>query len=94
MVASRADLEGLPDWPRGMSADQAAAYVGESKTLFLEKVSRRQWPQPRQEGRRAIWDKALLDLSYNRTSGLDIQSAPELDEFEEAARGYHQNAGR
>jgi hypothetical protein len=39
MTAKRADIGELPNWPRLLSREQAAAYVGLSPNQFVEEVS-------------------------------------------------------
>jgi hypothetical protein len=63
---SRPALVPAGSWPRRMSADFAAGYVGEpSVEAFLKRVGR-EYPNPRiAEGRRRLWlrddlDKAIL----------------------------------
>jgi hypothetical protein len=87
MTARRADLEGLPDWPRGLSAEQAAAYVGVSLPTFLAEVARGKWPDGERRGprgTRVVWDRRALDVSYDRASGLDFSDGP--DEQDALAR--------
>jgi hypothetical protein len=50
----------LPNWPEGLDDDLAAAYVGVSRTKFLEEVKVGIWHQPDKRGRRNIWSKTLL----------------------------------
>ena len=79
MTARLADIADCPEWPRGLSAEQAAAYVGVSAPKFLEDVAAGKWPPGRQDGRRVIWDKVLLDRYYDRHSGLDKSERRGLD---------------
>ena len=68
MAASRADIQGLPFWPRGLSAEQAAAYVGVSVNTFLEEVKAGRWPAPQRrglKGGRKIWDRRQIDERYD-----------------------------
>lgn len=87
MTARRADLEGLPNWPRGLSAEQAAAYVGVSLPTFLAEVAQGRWPEGERrgpKGTRIVWDRKALDMKYDRASGLDLGDGP--DEQEALAR--------
>lgn len=54
--------------PRGMNADYAAAYVGFSKTKFLELVESGHMPQPRNIGGVHRWDRLDLDAAYSAAS--------------------------
>lgn len=60
----------LPDWPRRMGLDLAAAYMGVSPGTFLERVKKRQYPAPIAEGRRTLWDRQRLDQVVDIQSGL------------------------
>jgi hypothetical protein len=58
---------------RFLDADEAAAYVGVSQTLFLEEVGQGLWPQPLRRGasgRRTTWDLKALDAAADLASGL------------------------
>lgn len=50
----------LPNWPEGLSAEQAAAYVGVGRTRFLEEVDQGTWHRPDKRGRRRVWCRAKL----------------------------------
>jgi len=57
MVAKVADLAPLPNWPRLMSPDQAAAYLGMSPETM-----RRYIPvEPTPYGKRVLYDRAAID---------------------------------
>jgi hypothetical protein len=43
-------LTGLPGWPRWLSAEQAAAYVGVSETMFKDEVTAEIWPKGKKRG--------------------------------------------
>ena len=73
---SRPALVPTGSWPRRMSADLAAGYVGErSVEAFLKRVGR-EYPNPRiAEGRRRLWlrdelDKAILPPELARVSDV------------------------
>lgn len=51
----------IPSWPRLLSSDLAATYLGISRTNFLARVSQHVLPQPRKIGERVLWDRLLLD---------------------------------
>jgi len=50
--------------PRGLSREQAAAYVGISPTKFDGLVNDGAMPQPRMIGSRTVWDRHLVDQSF------------------------------
>ncbi len=52
----------LPGWPRYLSRELAAAYVGVSVSAFDQEVTAGWWPPPRRRGAkasRATWDRKL-----------------------------------
>lgn len=52
-------------WPRGLSRERAAKYIGVSTTLFDEMVRKKEMPQPRQASRgRVIWDMEDLNHAF------------------------------
>jgi len=50
--------------PRGLSREQAAAYVGVSPTFFDHLVAERLMPRPKRIGRRCLWDRIQLDAAF------------------------------
>lgn len=50
-----------PYWPRLMGAQDAAAYLGLSKTTFVVRVKQHLLPAPRKIGARVLWDIRRLD---------------------------------
>ena len=74
MAASLTALQRMPYWPRYLSRDQAAAYVGVSVNTFEQEVEQEKWPpgKPRgPKGGRITWDRKLIDLYADRDSGID-----------------------
>jgi predicted DNA-binding transcriptional regulator AlpA len=57
--------------PRGLSAAEAAAYVGVSEPTFLDDVAAGRLPPPLRFGRRRVWDKAAIDRAFDRMSGFE-----------------------
>ena len=73
MTTRRADIQDLPDWPRGLSLEQAAAYVGVSPPVFLKEVKEDKWPPCDRRGQKAtrlVWDRRAIDRCYDLVSGL------------------------
>ncbi len=66
-----------PIEPRGLSADQAAAYVGVSKKKFLDEVQAGIWPQGDKRKGRIIWDRVLLDRAFDQRSGINKNEGEE-----------------
>jgi predicted DNA-binding transcriptional regulator AlpA len=50
--------------PRGLRADLAAAYLGMSRTKFLELVSDDRLPQPIAIDAMRVWDRFELDAAF------------------------------
>jgi hypothetical protein len=72
----------LPYWPRLLSRELAAAYVGVSPDLFDDEVKAGLWPDGRPRGRGSIkprktWDRRQIDavlddaLNINEDGGVD-----------------------
>lgn len=77
MTAPRLELSRLPDWPRWLSDEFAAAYVGVSASTFREEVKRNVWPQPHRRGatgRLPRWDRHELDLASDRMSNPSLSA--------------------
>jgi hypothetical protein len=71
MVAKVADLAHLPDWPRLLSPDQAAAYCGMSAEAFKTHIE----VQARKFGSRVLYDRVKLDLFLDRLYGIAREKA-------------------
>jgi excisionase family DNA binding protein len=64
--------------PRGLSADEAARYIGVGRTTFEELVARRKMPRPKRIGARVIYDRFEVDACF---SDLDSAPANRIDEL-------------
>jgi predicted DNA-binding transcriptional regulator AlpA len=53
--------------PRGLSREQAAAYVGISPSLFDALVKDGRMPAPKRINSRTVWDRLQLDEGIHRT---------------------------
>jgi excisionase family DNA binding protein len=62
--------------PRGLSREQAAAYVGISAGTFNEMVADRRMPAPKVINSRLVWDRVALDLAFD---ALPDRQAPALE---------------
>lgn len=74
MTAKRLPASDLPYWPRLLSHDLAAAYVGASPNLFDEEISKGVWPSGETRGSRGglrTWDRFALDAAQDRRAGLN-----------------------
>ena len=56
--------------PRGLSLEEAAAYVGLSPGRFLVDVEAGRYPPPTRHGKRQVWDRRALDRAMDTLSGL------------------------
>ncbi len=70
MAARVSNLSSLPFWPRCLSRDQAAAYVGVSPGKFDQEVDAGVWPPGEQRGGRILWDRNLIDMAQDKRSGI------------------------
>lgn len=60
-------LGDMPNWPRFLSEEQAAAYVGLSVNTFRARIGK-PWPQAVRMGRRKLYDRAAIDRVADRLS--------------------------
>jgi len=58
----------LPDWPRLMSEELAASYLGIGHTYLRE-----QGPAPKRLGRRRLYDRIDLDVWADRLGGQPLE---------------------
>jgi hypothetical protein len=64
---TRADI---PDWPRRMGVELAAAYLGVGESTLREGWPRGRYPAPIRDGKRVLWDRRVLDQWADLTAGL------------------------
>ncbi|PWT88726.1 MAG: hypothetical protein C5B56_08300 [Proteobacteria bacterium] len=57
--------------PRGLSREQAAAYVGISPSLFDLLVKDGRMPGPKRINARTVWDRLQLDTAFAALPGKD-----------------------
>lgn len=62
--------------PRGLSREQAAAYLGISPNTFNDMVDDGRMPGPKVINRRRVWDRHALDLAFD---ALPDREAPKLE---------------
>ncbi len=55
--------------PRGLSREDAAAYVGIGTTLFDRLVEERVFPSAKQLAGHKVWDRRSLDIAFDRLPG-------------------------
>jgi hypothetical protein len=51
-------------WPRGLSREEAAKYIGVGATLFGEMVSDTRMPHPKEINSRRVWDRRQVDNAF------------------------------
>lgn len=70
--AARARLAAAGITPRGLSLDDAAAYVSLAPATFLREVAAGTWPRPLplKGSRRQVWDRDAIDRALDRASGI------------------------
>jgi hypothetical protein len=72
---TRAPLVDLPYWPRFLSRDEAARYLGVSTDVFDDEVRAGDWPRGWARGSRGgrlTWDRLSLDRAADARSGLAL----------------------
>ena len=57
--------------PRGLSREQAAAYVGISTSLFDMLVKDGRMPGPKRINSRVVWDRLKLDAAFEVMAETD-----------------------
>ena len=67
MTTPKPALAALPHWPRLLSEEQAAAYVGVSASSFRERIGD-PWPAAIRIGRRRLYDRLALDSAVDGLS--------------------------
>jgi predicted DNA-binding transcriptional regulator AlpA len=60
--------------PRGLSREQAAAYVGVSPSLFDMLIKDGRMPGPKRINSRVIWDRLKLDVAFEALADTDASS--------------------
>lgn len=70
--------DAAPYWPRLLSRELAAAYVGLSIPTFEAEVKKGVWPAPHRHGRRVLYDRKQIDHALDIRAGLIDQSSPSL----------------
>jgi predicted DNA-binding transcriptional regulator AlpA len=62
--------------PRGLSREEAAAYVGISASLFDVLVKDGRMPPPKRINSRAVWDRLQLDTAFVALPSNDTSANP------------------
>ena len=61
--------------PRGLSREEAAAYIGVSPSLFDILVKDGRMPTPKRINSRVVWDRLKLDVAFEVLDGTDADGA-------------------
>ena len=64
---------------RGLSCEEAAAYIGLSQTKFLKLVDTGKMPKPIRIDRRVIWDMRALDSAFDQLRDEQSSQSPDGD---------------
>ncbi len=96
MVKPRHTIAARYGWPRGLTTEEAAAYVGLSTTSFLNEVGAGIWPsfslrEVRRDKRRKIWDRAALDAVFDGGLLVADPVARDRAEMEAELENEYQN---
>ena len=88
-MTKRRAVADLPGWPRLLTRDLAAAYVGVSPSLFDLEVQRGTWPPPiprsvsnRSRNPRLTWDRLALDRRLDGASTTAPNGVTTVDDWE------------
>lgn len=73
----------LPDWPRLMPVEMAAAYLSRSATVI-----RQRGPQPKRDGRSVLYDRHDLDRWADRLGGQPLDDDARAKEADEVERRW------
>jgi hypothetical protein len=63
--------------PRGLSREEAAAYIGVSPSLFDILVKDRRMPIPKRINSRVVWDRLKLDVAFEAMDDTDADGTDE-----------------
>lgn len=76
-----AERASLPDWPRLMPVELAAAYLSRSATVIRERG-----PKPKRDGRSVLYDRKDLDRWADRLGDQPLDEPERNKEAEEVER--------
>ena len=77
------NISHMPNWPRYLTREQAAAYVGVSTDTFDIELKESVWPAPFKRGAsggRLTWDRLLLDSAADDASAITSSAAAPIVE--------------
>ena len=67
-------------WPRGLSREKAAQYIGIGTSKFDEMVKDGRMPSPKTINSRVVWDRHRLDAAFD-----DLAERVQANPWDEAA---------
>lgn len=73
----------LPDWPRLMDIQLAAAYLSRSPTVIRDRG-----PEPKRDGRSVLYDRKDLDRWADRLGDQPLDAPEEQEEAAEVERRF------
>ena len=73
----------LPDWPRLMDIELAAAYLSRSPTVIRERG-----PKPKRDGRSVLYDRHDLDRWADSLGGQPLDEKERGEEAKEVERRF------
>jgi len=82
-MSVRLRIADMPAWPRFLSREEAAGYVGVSEPIFDAEVTDGKWPAGLRRGKkggRITWDRVAIDRAADRQSGLQDVGPDEFAE--------------
>lgn len=74
-----------PHWPRGLSRDLAAKYIGVSLGIFDRAVRDGLMPKSKRIYNRILWDRHQLDISFDLLDGVKATTIARPNGWEFAA---------
>lgn len=89
--SARSISRSLPRWPRGLSRDDSAIYVGVSISKFDEMVSDGRMPKPKKIDKRLVWDILRIDAAFDQLP--DMPKVSSWADLREGANENHDSAG-
>lgn len=80
---ARGERASLPDWPRLMTIEMAAAYLSRSVSTIRERG-----PSPKRDGRSVLYDRVDLDRWADRLGGQPLSPTQREEEAKEIERRF------
>lgn len=98
MTARRFPISDLPYWPRCLSREEAARYVGVSPNVFDSEVTDGKWPSGERRGAkggRLTWDRRALEMRLDaRLGSVEDIVTDDFEDRRRAAEAQRRQQGR